>query len=66
MSCNSRTHIYPVEVIQHVYLEIDFFFIEFTLPCHAFQTRHVCFSMHNSLNIVSIICNFSTMLALQR
>ena len=35
------------------------FFIEFSLPCHAFQTRHVCFSMHNSLNIVSIICNFS-------
>ena len=43
-----------------------FFFIEFSLPCHAFQTRHICFSMHNSLNIVSIICNFSTMLALQR
>ena len=48
---------------------MDFFFfflIEFSLPCHAFQTRHVCFSMDNSLNIVSIICNFSTMLALQR
>ena len=29
--------------------------IGFPLPYHAFETIHVCFSMHNILNIVSIV-----------
>ena len=42
------------------------FCIGFFLPYHGFQTRHVCVSMQNSLNIACIVCNFSTMLAIQR
>ena len=45
---------------------LDGFFMGFSLPCHAFQTRHVCFPMHNSLNIACLVCNYSTMIAIQR
>ena len=32
------------------------FFNQVFLPCHAFQTRHLCFSMQSSPNIVCVQC----------
>ena len=49
---------------------LSFYIISIGFSLHlffyTFQTRRVCFSMHNSLNIVHKVCTLSTMLAIQR